>query len=65
MPLYDYYCKCCSKTHEIEHGINDPPAEVCPLCLVYGLKRQISSGTSIALKGDGWAKDGYSKTGGK
>jgi putative FmdB family regulatory protein len=56
MPLFDYKCPACS--HKIErlqrHG---DPAPACDKC-AKPMERQISR-TSFALKGYGWASEGY------
>ena len=32
MPVYEYRCKSCGTTHEIEHGYNDERPTKCPTC---------------------------------
>ena len=32
MPTYEYRCKSCGKTHEIEHGFHDKRPTECPSC---------------------------------
>ena len=58
MPLYEYSCQSCHKTHEVIRKFSDPPLARCPAC-GGKLARQITS-TSFQLKGGGWYKDGYS-----
>ena len=56
MPLYEYQCDSCGKQAERLQKHTDP-APSCAQCLET-MKKLISLG-SFALKGDGWAKDGY------
>ena len=62
MPTYEYLCKVCSHQFEIEQKISDEPLSECPKCLCCTIDRLISGGTGFVLKGDGWYKDGYTKT---
>lgn len=59
MPTYDYKCLCCSNEFEVTQSIKDSPGASCPKCLVWGVNRLISGGTSFTLKGGGWAADNY------
>lgn len=65
MPVYTYRCE---KGHEFErtHSITDSVIFKCPIYRAASsrlcgkpCKRLISEGTSFALKGGGWADDGY------
>ena len=69
-PMYEYQCPVCEKVIEVEHSIKETPIIKCdcrkknrPVC------KRLISGCSFTLKGDCWAKDGYSsernKYGGK
>jgi len=64
MPIRDYVCKTCHKTSEVLERREEEPA--CGHC---GSKDVAASKelpkTNFALKGSGWAKDGYSKAGGR
>lgn len=60
MPTYAYSCRCCSHEFEVEQRISETPIAECPKCRVCTDNRLIV-GTSFLLKGDGWAKDLYSK----
>lgn len=60
MPLYDYACRACTKTFEIEHSIKEPARTKCPECGKNKLERQISMTAAPQLQGVGWYKDGYS-----
>ena len=62
MPMYEYKCKKCQKIEEILQGY-DEPAPQCEKCKE-AMTRMISR-TSFSLKGGGWFKDGYQKTGKK
>lgn len=55
---YEYICKCCGHTWEMEQKITDAPPSTCPKCEEECAQRQISSG-NFQLQGPGWAKDGY------
>lgn len=58
--LYDYQCKTCNHEFITEHSIKAEPLVRCPKCDKFSLQRMISN-VSFVLKGDGWAKDLYSK----
>jgi putative FmdB family regulatory protein len=57
MPNYEYYCKECQITQEINCRVRDRDNEVRCICGNI-TERQISS-SNFHLKGVGWAKDGY------
>lgn len=57
---YTYHCLCCNNVFDVEQSIKDKPIAECPECLVCTNKRLITNGNFL-LKGDGWAKDQYSK----
>jgi putative FmdB family regulatory protein len=60
MPTYEYQCE---KGHEftLEQRIADPAIEICKC----GKKcKRLISRSSFHLRGPGWAKDGYSSSGG-
>lgn len=59
MPTYDYQCKGCGKTFEVEQRISEEPLKECRLCGKPEVQRLISSGNFV-LKGGGWYSDGYS-----
>lgn len=68
MPLYEYECDSCGYTCtrlcKYTERDRDPP-----MCqhgeafhpATHAMRRLVSSGTGIDLKGEGWAKDGYAK----
>ncbi len=65
MPTYEFRCPKCRKVIELQKSMND---ESCPLCVEPGCDgqqemEQLISKSNFALKGMGWASDGYSKTG--
>jgi len=63
MPLYEYRCDSCGKQIE-QFQKHTEPAPSCIQCLE--TMKKLISRSSFALKGDGWAKDGYgSKANGK
>jgi len=61
MPLFEYRCenKACDHRFErlVGHTERDKPQE-CPKCKAKHTQKLISQ-TSFALKGGGWAADGY------
>jgi putative FmdB family regulatory protein len=65
MPIYEYGCVKCGKTHEIMQKFSDAPLAVCPDC--GGEVRKLISNTSFVLKGTGWYATDYasSKTAGE
>ncbi len=61
MPTYCQRCKKCGHHFEVQVPMaqySDP--QPCPKCSATQTIR-VFSRTSFSLKGDGWAKDGYSK----
>lgn len=60
MPTYDYKCESCEAELELMQSIKQEPTKTCPTCGKETLKRLITGGTFV-LKGDGWARDLYSK----
>lgn len=57
MPIYEYHCNACDKTHEIIQKLNDAPLSICPAC--GGKLEKMLSLSSFQLKGGGWYKEGY------
>lgn len=56
MPVYEYECSEHGR-YEVVQKITDLPLTVCSKC---GREvKKVISGTSFALKGGGWYKDGY------
>ena len=65
MPTYEFECVKCHKVIELQRSIKDSSV---PMCVEEGCDgqqemEQIISKSAFALKGMGWASDGYSKTG--
>lgn len=58
MPKYDYTCHHCGTTIEVMHRVNESYSNPCIECNNPYLKKKISK-TSFTLKGDCWARDGY------
>lgn len=63
MPVYEYECLSCGKTHEVHQRFSDNPLIECPDCK--GLVRKLISRTSFVLKGSGWYKTDYASNNGK
>ena len=65
MAIYEYECGKCSHRFEVMQRMSDEPLKVCPKneCPKKrhgkGKLKKLISKTSFALKGGGWAKDGY------
>jgi len=57
MPIYEYGCVKCGKTHEIMQKFSDAPLALCPDC---GSEvKKLISNTSFVLKGTGWYATDY------
>jgi putative FmdB family regulatory protein len=64
MPTYEYQCDVTeSHKFEVEQKITDEPIKWCVIC--HCRCHRIISGSGFVLKGEGWAKDGYTKKKGK
>lgn len=61
MPTYVYRCPKCEAEVELVQKITEQKAPDCPNpeCMEAVMETVIQA-TSFALKGSGWAKDGYS-----
>ena len=57
MPVYEYRCKSCGKTHEIEHGFNDRRPTECPSC--GGELVRVFHPIGVVFKGSGFHKTDY------
>ena len=57
MPVYEYGCIKCGKTHEIMQKFSDAPMAACPDC--GGAVKKLISHTSFVLKGTGWYATDY------
>ena len=62
MPIYEYRCKSCGTTHEIEHGFNDDRPTKCPACGADQLVR-VFHPVGVVFKGSGFHKTDYSGAG--
>jgi putative FmdB family regulatory protein len=60
MAIYEYECTKCSHRFEILTSKPVDKKERCPKCKAPAKK--LISPSAFALKGDGWAESGYSKT---
>jgi putative FmdB family regulatory protein len=64
MPIYEYVCPDCEESFEVFVKITENSKEMkCKKC--GGTAKKKISSSSFLLKGNGWAKDGYSKCGSK
>lgn len=62
MPIYEYKCVECGQVVEVLVRSSDKREEavVCTKSECAGQAKRILSRTTFALKGGGWASDGYS-----
>lgn len=59
MPMYLYECsECKAETSEIQK-FEDPAPKECPNCGAKDTLTRQMSRSNFALKGGGWASDGY------
>ena len=61
MPIYEYECKKCANVFELLVPL-DSPLPDCIACETDGRVKKRVSKCSFALKGTGWAFDGYSSS---
>ena len=57
MPIYEYECLKCGKTHEVMQKFSDAPLTVCPECK--GELKKLISASTFVLKGTGWYVTDY------
>ena len=57
MPVYEYRCRSCGKTHEIEHGFHDKRPTECPSC--GGELVRVFHPIGLVFKGSGFHKTDY------
>ncbi|HEX8947928.1 MAG TPA: FmdB family zinc ribbon protein [Dissulfurispiraceae bacterium] len=57
MPIYEYECLKCGKTHEVIQKFSDAPLTVCPECK--GRLKKLISPSTFVLKGSGWYVTDY------
>lgn len=61
MPIYEYRCKSCNQTHEIEHGFHDERPRQCPACS--GSLVRVFHPVGVVFKGSGFHKTDYARSG--
>lgn len=61
MPVYEYRCKACGRTHEIEQGFHDQRPTTCPTC--GGQLVRVFHPVGVVFKGSGFHKTDYSASG--
>ena len=61
MPIYEYRCKDCGKTHELEHGFNDERPTSCPSC--GGHLARVFHPVGLVFKGSGFYKTDHASPG--
>jgi putative FmdB family regulatory protein len=61
MPVYEYRCKKCGTTHEIEHGVNAERPTSCPKC--GGQLVRVFHPVGVVFKGTGFHKTDYTSSG--
>lgn len=59
MPTYEYKCQKCGHRFEKFEAITAKPAKSCPRCRGRSVKRLISAGAGILLKGSGFYGTDY------
>jgi putative FmdB family regulatory protein len=64
--IYDYECDVCHTVQEVWF-MSQPEEKRPPRCRVCGadMHNRLPSAPGFQLKGDGWAKDGYSSSKGE
>jgi len=62
MPIFTYRCESCAARFDLlQKHHKDPAPDCCPSCSAAGALVRELSASSFHLKGDGWAKDNYTK----
>jgi putative FmdB family regulatory protein len=54
MPTYDYRCRDCGQSLEVQQSIHDDPLTECPAC--GGTLKKVFSAVGISFKGSGFYK---------
>jgi predicted nucleic acid-binding Zn ribbon protein len=70
MPFYTFQCRTCGLEETKTRNMGDFKEPLCPTCCYNPeaqgkyerMKKVISETGGFKLKGDGWFKDGYSKS---
>jgi putative FmdB family regulatory protein len=52
MPLYDYACTKCGRTHEVRHGFDEGYEQPCEAC--GGAMRRVFNPAPVLFKGSGF-----------
>jgi putative FmdB family regulatory protein len=63
MPFYDYKCKDCGKTFEIEKGMNEKAHPKCPHCKSSKTSRKFSAPRRMPSKSDYLDHEGSEQSG--
>ena len=53
MPTYEYECRACGHSFEVNQNMSDPPLSECPEC-GKDVRRLIFGGTGVIFKGSGF-----------
>jgi putative FmdB family regulatory protein len=61
MPVYEYRCKACGRTFEIEHGFHDERPTTCKEC--GGQLVRVFHPVGVVFKGSGFHKTDYTSSG--
>jgi putative FmdB family regulatory protein len=61
MPVYEYRCKTCGRTFEIEHGFHDERPSKCAEC--GGPLARVFHPVGVVFKGSGFHKTDYTRSG--
>jgi putative FmdB family regulatory protein len=61
MPVYEYRCKACGRTFDIEHGFHDERPTKCSAC--GGQLARVFHPPGVVFKGSGFHKTDYSRSG--
>src|ERR1700730_17385974 len=63
MPVYEYRCRSCGKTHDIERGFHDKRPTECPSC--GGELVRVFHPIGLVFKGSGFHKTDYAGSSGR
>jgi putative FmdB family regulatory protein len=62
MPIYEFFCNHCKSKFEVFEKVNETNKPACPVCGEKRMCKKLISCSNFFLKGNCWAKDGYSKS---
>lgn len=65
MPIYEYVCTKCGHQLEALQSMSEASLTRCPECEAETLTKGLFSAPNFQLKGKGWYKTDYAKTGGE